>query len=183
MHVFGCPVYVLDAALQDGTKNLKWNPRARLGLFLVFSDVHSSQVLLVLNVATGKISTQFYVTFNNKFVTVHLLLRDQPLAAQLENIFCLGHECFLDMDYDDKDNPILPPLTVIFKSYARARTDQQASQPLTPFLPVNHEVGSPIGDSEGDLANNSSNQEVIFPIGDSAGELVNTIPQQFSTSC
>ncbi len=50
--------------------------------------------------------------------------------------------------------------------YARARTDQEASQPPTPFLPVNHKVGSPTGDSEGDLANNSSNQEVIFPIGD-----------------
>ena len=43
-HVFGCPVYVLDAALQDGKKIPKWNPRARLGLFLGFSDSHSSQV-------------------------------------------------------------------------------------------------------------------------------------------
>ncbi len=25
-HVFGCPVYVLDAALQDGKKIPKWNP-------------------------------------------------------------------------------------------------------------------------------------------------------------
>ena len=33
-HVFGCPVYVLDAALQDGKKIPKWNLRARLGLFL-----------------------------------------------------------------------------------------------------------------------------------------------------
>jgi hypothetical protein len=41
-HVFGCPVYVLDAALQDGKKIPKWNPRARLGLFLGFSDSHSS---------------------------------------------------------------------------------------------------------------------------------------------
>ena len=84
------------------------------------------------------------------------------------------------MDYDDDDNPILPPLTAIIKSYARPRTDQQASQTTTPFLPINHEVGSPIGDSEGDLANNSLNQEVVFPIGDSAGELVNTIPQNTS---
>ena len=118
--------------------------------------------------------------FDDKFATVHSLPRDQPLAAQWENIFRLGRKCFLDMDYDDNDNPIPPPLTDIIKLYARARADQQASQPPTPFLPVNHEVGSPIGDSEGDLANNSSNQEVIFPIGDSAGELVNTIPQNNS---
>ncbi len=40
-HVFGCPVYVLDASLQDGKKIPKWNPCARLGLFLGFSDLHS----------------------------------------------------------------------------------------------------------------------------------------------
>ncbi len=118
--------------------------------------------------------------FDNKFATVHLLPRDQPLTAQWENILCLGCECFLDLDYDDDNNPILPPLTDIINSYARARTNQKASQPSTPFLPGNHEVGSSIGDSVGDLANNSSNQEVIFSIGDSAGELVNTIPQNNS---
>ena len=72
-HVFGCPVYVLDAALQDGKKIPKWNPRARLGLFLGFSDVHSSQVPLVLNTETGKISPQFHVIFDDKFATVHFL--------------------------------------------------------------------------------------------------------------
>jgi hypothetical protein len=41
-HVFGCPVYVLDALLQDGKKIPKWNPLACLGLFLGFSDLHSS---------------------------------------------------------------------------------------------------------------------------------------------
>jgi hypothetical protein len=49
-HVFGCPVYVLDALLQDGKKIPKWNPWACLGLFLGFSDLHSSPVPLVLNV-------------------------------------------------------------------------------------------------------------------------------------
>jgi hypothetical protein len=41
-HVFGCPVYVLDAALQDGHKIPKWAPRARLGIFLGFSTLHLS---------------------------------------------------------------------------------------------------------------------------------------------
>ncbi len=35
-HVFGCPVYVLNASHQDGKKIPKWSPRARLGLFLGF---------------------------------------------------------------------------------------------------------------------------------------------------
>jgi hypothetical protein len=63
VHVFGCPVYVLDAALQDGHKIPKWSPRACLSLFLGFSDLHSSQVPLVLNVQTGKISPQYHVIF------------------------------------------------------------------------------------------------------------------------
>jgi hypothetical protein len=53
-HVFGCPVYVLDAALQDGMKIPKWAPWPRLGLFLGFLDLHSSQAPLVLNVETKK---------------------------------------------------------------------------------------------------------------------------------
>jgi hypothetical protein len=68
-HVFGCPVYVLDASLQDRRKILKWDPHARLGLFLGFFDLHSSLVPLVLNVATGHISPQFHVIFGNKLKT------------------------------------------------------------------------------------------------------------------
>ena len=56
-HVFGCPVYVLDASIQDGKKIPKWNPHARLGLFLGFSELHSLQVPLVMNVSSGHISS------------------------------------------------------------------------------------------------------------------------------
>ncbi len=69
-HIFGCPVYVLDARLQDGHRISTWSPKARLGIFLGFSTLHSSQVPLVMNVATGKISLQYHVIFDNKFETV-----------------------------------------------------------------------------------------------------------------
>jgi hypothetical protein len=88
-HVFGCPVYVLDAALQDGHKIPKWSPHSCLGLFLGFSDLHSSQVLLVLNVQTGKISPQYHAIFNNKFETVNSLLATKSLDKQWVQIFCL----------------------------------------------------------------------------------------------
>ena len=161
-HVFGCPVYVLDAALQDGKKIPKWNPRARLGLFLGFSDVHSSQVPLVLNTVTGKISPQFHVIFDDKFATVHSLPGDQPLAEQWANIFRLGRECFLDVDYDENDNPILPPLLDIVKSYAQTTADQQVIQP--PRLQAEEPwMGSPIGNSEGDT-NHDGLQESFHPL-------------------
>jgi hypothetical protein len=48
-HTFGCPVYVLDAKLQDGKKIPKWDSKARQGIFVGFSKVHSTNVALVLN--------------------------------------------------------------------------------------------------------------------------------------
>ena len=175
-HVFGCPVYVLDAALQDGKKIPKWNPRARLGLFLGFSDVHSSQVPLVLNTQTGKISPQFHVIFDDKFATVHSLPPDQPLTEQWANIFRLGRECFLDIDYDANDNPILPPLTDIIQSYARNKADQQVIQDtaLDGFHDSSHPLntdpeGVTFKNPEGDTAlkgfNNSSHPPHTVPEG------------------
>ena len=34
LHTWGCPVFVLDPALQDGKKLPKWTPRSRLGIYL-----------------------------------------------------------------------------------------------------------------------------------------------------
>ena len=68
--VFGCPTYVLEPRLQDGKKIPKWEARARTGMFLGFSDVHSSTVGLVLNTRTGYISPQYHVVHNKKFETV-----------------------------------------------------------------------------------------------------------------
>ncbi len=87
-HVFGCLVYMLDAALQDEKKIPKWNPHAWLGLFLGFLDVHSSQVPMVMNVATGEISPQFHVILDDKFEMVDSLPVDRRcLAEQWVQIF------------------------------------------------------------------------------------------------
>ena len=64
-HVWGCPVYVLDPALQAGKKIPKWNKRSRQGQFLGFSEEHSSLVARVLNLETGHVSPQFHVVFDN----------------------------------------------------------------------------------------------------------------------
>jgi hypothetical protein len=91
-HVFGCPVYVLDAALQYRKKIPKWSPHACLGLFLGFLEVYSSQVPLVLNVETKKISPQFHVIFNNNFHTVNLLPRNTNINEQWKDILKLEQE-------------------------------------------------------------------------------------------
>eukprot|EP00957_Ditylum_brightwellii_P017855 1344702-Ditylum_brightwellii.AAC.1 len=49
-HTWGCPVYALDARLQDKSGSVpKWDPRARLGIYLGPSSVCAGNVYLVLN--------------------------------------------------------------------------------------------------------------------------------------
>ena len=56
IHVFGCPVYVLDPVLQAGKKIPRWKPHSRRGVFVGFSPRHSSNVPLILNRQIGSIS-------------------------------------------------------------------------------------------------------------------------------
>ena len=69
---FGCPVYILDARLQDagGPGAPKWEPRARLGIYVGHSPLHAGSVALVLNPKTGLVSPQFHVVFDDNFSTV-----------------------------------------------------------------------------------------------------------------
>ena len=68
--VWGCPVYVLDPKIQDGKKVPKWNPRSRRGQFVGFSPEHASTVGRILNLATGAISPQYHVVYDEHFTTV-----------------------------------------------------------------------------------------------------------------
>jgi hypothetical protein len=95
----------------------KWSPHARLGLFLRFLKVHSSQVPLILNVETKKISPQFHVIFDSNFHTVNLLPCDTNIDEQWKDILRLEHECFAEMDYDEHGEPKLPLLSDIIKTF------------------------------------------------------------------
>ena len=69
IHTWGYHVYVLDPTLQQGHKVPKWTPRSYSRIFVGFSPNCSSDVPLFLNPDTGHISPQFYVTFDDSFVT------------------------------------------------------------------------------------------------------------------
>jgi len=60
-HVWGCPVYVLEATHQHDQQLPKWKGRARLGQFVGFSDEHSLLVANVWHLTTGYISPLFHV--------------------------------------------------------------------------------------------------------------------------
>ena len=71
-HAFGCPVYVIDARLQDagGPGPPKWEPCSRLGIYVGHLPCHAGSVALVLNPKTGLVSPQFHVVFDDNFETV-----------------------------------------------------------------------------------------------------------------
>jgi transposase InsO family protein len=103
-HVFGCPVYVLDPRLADGDSIPKWNHRARMGMFLGFSNEHSSLVPLVLNLRTGHVSPQYHVIFDDNFETVPSL---NPSESDIDDkfaaLFDSSKEFYLDQIADDDD--------------------------------------------------------------------------------
>ena len=69
-HPFGCPTYVLNDSLAAGQSIPKWHKRARLGVYLGRSPCHAQSVALVLNLATGLVSPQFHLKFDDLFETV-----------------------------------------------------------------------------------------------------------------
>jgi hypothetical protein len=76
LHVWGCPLYVLDPKIQQGKKLPRWEPRSKRGMFLGLSQQHAREVPLVLNLGTGSITTQFHVVFDDLFTTVPSIERD-----------------------------------------------------------------------------------------------------------
>ena len=133
LHVWGCPVYVLDPKLAGGKKIPKWNRRARMGQFLGYSSEHSSQVGLVRHLKTGHISPQWHLVFDDKFETVYS--SGQP-TAEVDKIctelFESGRELYAEDEFDDDGILIYqpPPLDDIWLTHGerierRAKLESQ----------------------------------------------------------
>ena len=65
-HTWGCPCYVLEPKAQDGKLLPKLQPCLRRGMFLGFSDAHSTTVGLIRNLRTEYISPQFHVVYDDE---------------------------------------------------------------------------------------------------------------------
>ena len=113
LHVFGCPVYVLDPKLQDGKKLPKWERRSRRAIYLGNSKDHGSTVSLVLNIETGKVSPQYHLVFDDDFSTIH---SDGRFDQDVWNSFLCSNpperhrDCPNDGTPTLDDNPV-PPTT------------------------------------------------------------------------
>ena len=142
VHVFGCPVYVLDKTIADGKKIPKWKPRSRRCMYVGRSPSHASTVPLVLNPDTGTITPQFHVVFDDWFATV------EGTAADLPDFNSPAwQQLFGDSTYqyvlDDDDLEALDQLTTDLENsidsddaeFARNRVLEAAEQ-LRPSQPL-----------------------------------------------
>jgi len=119
MHVFGCPVYVLDPKLQDGKKLPKWSPRCQCGQFLGPSPNHSSTIGHILNLRTGHVSPQYHVVYDDQFSTVsnadsgNYFDDDVILMTVWDQLVEAGCKHYInDLDYDSRGHCLpLPELS------------------------------------------------------------------------
>ena len=70
VHVWGCPVYVLDSKISGGMKLPRWTPRSVRCINVGLSSNHASTVPLVLNPTSGYITAQFHIVFDDWFATI-----------------------------------------------------------------------------------------------------------------
>ena len=109
-HVRGCPVFVLEAKLQNDQKLPKWNRRAHMGQFVGFSDKHSSLVANVCHLSTDFISPQFHLVFDDLFEMMNRTgVDDSVIESIYHELFQLNQELYAEEELDEVDNVIYQP--------------------------------------------------------------------------
>ena len=86
-------MYVLDPILQDRGKLPKWRKHSRCGVYLGHSPAHANSVGHILNLATGAITPQYHVIYDELFHTVFRALTDKIFNKDLwEKLLTLESE-------------------------------------------------------------------------------------------
>ena len=110
IHVWGCPVYVLDKKIADGNKIPRWKPRSHRCVYLGSAPSYASSVPLVLNPTTGAITPQFHVVFDDYFHTVNSDPANLPDYNSDEWFKMFGDSTYQYV-YDDDDLLAMRELT------------------------------------------------------------------------
>eukprot|EP00980_Cylindrotheca_fusiformis_P002179 scaffold499_cov120-Cylindrotheca_fusiformis.AAC.2 len=124
LHAFGCPVHVLQGALQGGSSIPKWDARSRTGVYLGQSQQHASSVSLILNPQTGYISPQFHCVYDDRFDTPS---RDKTFS-QLR-----AEKAGLQEDRENEPTPVFDS-----RDYSKSRIPDRFHEPFD-SLPVAEE--------------------------------------------
>jgi hypothetical protein len=152
LHVWGCPVYVLDKSLQDGKKIPKWRPRSSRCIHMGVSTGHASSVPLVLNVSTGSITPQFHIVFDDWFATVSSHDEEVPDFTANDWSKMFGDSRFqyvLDEENDDSNESDLKDTLQSEKISNSIGASQESAIPATPLSvsqpPTSKPTNNPLG--------------------------------------
>ena len=137
LHVWGCPVYVLDKRTADGIKIPKWAPRSNRYIYMGVSDKHSSTVPLVLNPESGVISPQFHVVVDEWFATIGTTPGEIPDFSKEEWTKMFGENAHHYLWDEEEQQDDLPPpqLESVERREQRIVTALEQGRPPVP-LPV-----------------------------------------------
>ena len=144
LHVWGCPVYVLNKTISDGKKIPKWQPRSTRMKYMGLSPKHASSVPLVLNPSTGYLSPQFHAVFDNWFATVSATADQLPDFTSNEWAKMFGESSY-QYPLDDDDLAELQSstadmdqadATAAARSDAHRQYDPTLVKPLAPINPM-----------------------------------------------
>jgi hypothetical protein len=100
IHVWGCPVYILNLKVQQGQNLRRWQPCSHQGIFMGLSQHHNSEAPGDINVSTWSITTQFHVVFDDQFTTVNSIGQEEEHSCQWEEI-CLKNSVQVIADGPD----------------------------------------------------------------------------------
>ncbi|KAI2510752.1 hypothetical protein MHU86_3700 [Fragilaria crotonensis] len=140
LHVWGCPVYVLDKSIADG-KKLPLKPRSTRCVNMGLSSKHASTVPIVLNPSTGYITPQFHIVFDDWFSTITSSLESLPDFNSRAWAQLFG-ESYFQYPFDDEDETEMsinddPTSDAIVANTLRnmdsVATAMDTSSPPTPF--------------------------------------------------
>ena len=176
LHVWGCPVYVLEKALQDGKKLPKWKPRSHRSMYMGISHLHASTVPLVLNMSTGAITPQFHVVFDDWFATIgsdHDRIPDFSSNEWNKMFGNSQYQYVTDETEEDEDNSedLIETLKSQFRSdkISDAQDKDHPQEPLNVEPPVQFKSKEPeIQQNKDYVVINADDYKVIKPEEDSA---------------
>ena len=126
----GYPVYVVDKSITGGMKFPRWKARSSRCMFVGLSDRHSIFVPLVLNLATGTITPQHHVVFDDLFATVVTSADEIPdfNDPAWRNLF--GESAFQYLEHDSEHVEVVRDNTLRHQLVSRAFDRERLSTPL-----------------------------------------------------
>lgn len=147
LHVWGCPVYVLNKKITDGKKLPRWSVRSTRQMYMGVSAKHATSVPLCLNLETGSVTAQFHVVFDDLFSTVTSATSHLPDFQSREWDELFGdatHHYIVDDDEEAADETVYPDSAqdkaAAHREHVEAAFDQLPHRPLEVTPPATNSI-------------------------------------------